>query len=107
MGISLSKISTTILILIFVLWAFYAIFNTIVSIVYFSNVQKNIPRDILGSVIGTIFMLFSLINPIAAALTPFVINYLTIWKVVVLSGGIMLVSVFIILIIKDIRKAFN
>lgn len=106
-GIGLSKISTTILILIFVLWAFYAIFNTIVSIVYFSNVQKNIPKDILGSVIGTIFMLFSLINPMAAALTPFVISYLMVWQVVVLSGGIMLVSIFIILIIKDIRKAFN
>ena len=43
----------------------------------------------------------------AAALTPFVISYLMVWQVVALSGGIMLVSVFIILIIKDIRKAFN
>lgn len=108
MGIGLRNSNGTyMLILILVLWATYAIFNTVVSIVYFSNVQKNIPKDILGSAIGTIFMLFSLINPIAAGLTPFVINYFTIWQVVLLSGGIMLISVFIILGIRDIRKVFS
>ena len=50
-------------------WFLYALINTIFSILYFGNIQIKVPREIIGSVFGTILTIFSLVNPFAAIMS--------------------------------------
>ena len=47
-----------------ILWFNYAMINTVFSIIYFGSLQIKIPKDIIGSVFGSILTIFSIINPL-------------------------------------------
>lgn len=92
--------------IIVVLWAVYASVNTLVSISYFSTVQKNTPEKIMGSVIGAILSIFSLVNPIAAVLTGYIVNYSSISTIVIVFALIMLITAIITFNVKGLKEKF-
>lgn len=50
-------------------WLFYGFFNSIFSIVYFSIVQMSSFKDNTGMMIGAVMTIFSIVNPIATAMS--------------------------------------
>lgn len=50
-------------------WLFYGFFNSIFSIVYFSVVQMSSSKDNTGMMIGAVMTIFSIVNPIATAMS--------------------------------------
>lgn len=88
-------------------WAMYAGVNTIVSILYFGSIQLKVPQEILGSVIGSLLTVFSLINPLAALLSPLLVQYLTLPVVIVLLGLLMLGLSVLVSNLFGLAKAFD
>lgn len=74
------------------LWFLYALFNTIFSILYFGNLQLHIPRAIIGSVFGALLTIFSLINPLAAIVSGFLVSVVSTPILVTLLSFIMLLT---------------
>ena len=75
-------------------WLAYGIFNSIFSIVYFSVVQMSSSKDKTGLMIGAVMTIFSIINPIATAMSNPLGNMLTLPLLIFILGVVMvLVSV--------------
>ncbi|MEK3544528.1 MFS transporter [Lactobacillus crispatus] len=86
-----SLVSATICI---VCWLAYGIFNSIFSIVYFSVVQMSSSKDNTGLMIGAVMTIFSVINPIATAMSDPLGNMIQLPLLIFILGVVMvLVSV--------------
>jgi hypothetical protein len=89
------------------LWGGYAFFNTILSIVYFSSLQIKIPEHIIGSVIGTILTIFSLTNPLAALISPLLVESLSIPLLILAFGLVMFLMTLVVYLFIDVKEAFS
>ena len=86
-----SLVSATICI---VCWLAYGIFNSIFSIIYFSVVQMSSSKDNTGLMIGAVMTIFSVINPIATAMSDPLGNMIQLPLLIFILGVVMvLVSV--------------
>ena len=75
-------------------WLAYGIFNSIFSIVYFSVVQMSSSKDNTGLMIGAVMTIFSIINPIATAMSDPLGNMIQLPLLIFILGVVMvLVSV--------------
>lgn len=73
-----------------ILWIGYGIFNSISSVIYFSIIQMSANNDTIGLIIGAVLTIFSLANPIAAALSAPISRLYTLPTIIVIFGSIML-----------------
>ena len=92
---------------ILVCWFLYALINTIFSILYFGNIQLKVPREIIGSVFGAILTIFSLVNPLAAIASSFLVSILEIPILIVLLSVLMLLAASSVPFLSNIETAFN
>lgn len=95
------------LFLLFLSWSNYFFFNTIMTISYFSTIEKLADTKLLGAILGTIFTLFSFINPIAAISTHYILKYTSPRFYILISACIVLFISIISSKIKTIRLAFK
>lgn len=73
-------------------WLAYGLFNSIFSIVYFSIVQMSASKDRTGMVIGAVMTIFSIINPIATAMSAPLSNIWKLSTLIICLGIIMVVT---------------
>lgn len=88
-------------------WFLYALVNTIFSILYFGNLQIKVPREIIGSVFGTILTIFSLVNPFAAIMSGFLVSIFEIPILIVVLALMMLISAGSIRFLPEIETVFE
>ncbi|MDE9798194.1 MFS transporter [Staphylococcus delphini] len=88
-------------------WFLYALINTIFSILYFGKIQLKVPRDMIGSVFGAILTLFSLVNPVAAIMSGFLVSLFTIPLLIVLLSSLMLLAAWSIRFLADVETVFD
>lgn len=88
-------------------WFLYALINTIFSILYFGNLQIKVPREIIGSVFGTILTIFSLVNPFAAIMSGFLVSIFEIPILIVVLALMMLISAGSIRFLPEIETVFE
>lgn len=88
-------------------WFLYALINTIFSILYFGNIQLKVPREIIGSVFGAILTIFSLVNPLAAIVSSFVVSIFEIPMLIVLLSLLMLLAAGSIRFLSNIETVFD
>lgn len=88
-------------------WFLYSMFNTIFSILYFGTLQIKVPREIIGSVFGSMLTIFSLINPMAAILSGLLVSFIEIPILVILLSLTMLTAVLSIRFLPNIETVFD
>ncbi len=88
-------------------WFLYSMINTIFSILYFGNLQLKIPREIIGSVFGSMLTMFSLVNPLSAIMSGLLVSSFEIPTLVILLSMMMLMAVLGIRFLPDIETAFD
>ncbi|HGH0785880.1 TPA: MFS transporter [Staphylococcus pseudintermedius] len=88
-------------------WFLYALINTIFSILYFGKIQLNVPREMIGSVFGTILTLFSLVNPIAAIMSGVLVSHFKIPLLIILLSSLMLLAAWSIRFLADVETVFD
>lgn len=93
--------------LLLILWFAYALLNTVFSILYFGTLQLKVPREIMGSVFGALLTIFSLVNPLAALLSGFLVALLPIPYLVLLLAVIMVLAAVSVRFIPHIRTTFE
>ncbi|MDE9940164.1 hypothetical protein O0H37_07245 [Staphylococcus pseudintermedius] len=88
-------------------WFFYALINTIFSILYFGKIQLNVPREMIGSVFGAILTLFSLVNPMAAIMSGVLVSHFKIPLLIILLSSLMLLAAWSIRFLADVETVFD
>lgn len=88
-------------------WCLYALINTIFSILYFGKIQLKVPREMIGSVFGAILTLFSLVNPLAAIMSGFLVSLFKIPLLIVLLSSLMLLAAWSIRFLTDVETVFD
>ena len=88
-------------------WFLYALINTVFSILYFGNIQLKVPREIIGSVFGAIITIFSLVNPLAAIVSSFLVSIFEIPMLIVLLSLLMLLAAGSIRFLSNIETVFD
>ncbi len=88
-------------------WFLYALINTIFSILYFGKIQLKVPREKMGSVFGAILTLFSLVNPLAAIMSGFLVSLFKIPLLIVLLSSVMLLAAWSIRFLADVETVFD
>lgn len=88
-------------------WFLYAMINTIFSILYFGNLQLKVPREIIGSVFGSMLTIFSLVNPLAAMLSGLLVSFFSIPTLVIALSLIMLLAVLFVPFLPNIERVFD
>ena len=92
--------------LLLILWGSYAVVNTVMSIVYFGSIQKSVPEYIIGSVIGSILTIFSLVNPLAAIASGYLTKFMSAPTLIIVFSFLMLITSLLTVRVKDLNKAF-
>lgn len=92
--------------LLLILWGSYAVVNTVMSIVYFGSIQKSVPEYIIGSVIGSILTIFSLVNPLAAIASGYLTKFMSASTLIIVFSLLMLITSLLTVRVKDLNKAF-
>lgn len=108
LGINLALLSGIIsYIIMLAMWFSYAVLNTVFSIVYFGSLQVKVPKVIIGSVIGSILTLFSLVNPLAALTSGFLVIISPISILIIVFAVIMLSAAVAAGRLPSIQQAFE
>ncbi len=90
-----------------ILWFSYALINTIFSIIYFGSLQIKVPKKMIGSVFGSILTIFSLVNPLTAIVSGFLVSILPIAILIILFALIMIAAAITVQSIPNLKKAFE
>lgn len=93
-------------ILLLVIWFSYAMTNTVFSIVYFSQLQSMLPKEMIGSVFGSLLTIFSFVNPVAATVSPLLVKLFSIPVSIMLLSGLMLAAAVAVNYLPDIQEVF-
>lgn len=90
-----------------ILWFNYAMINTVFSIIYFGSLQIKIPKDIIGSVFGSILTIFSIINPLAAIASSYLVSIFSVATLIIIFSIIMLISSLFVYKVTSLKTAFD
>lgn len=88
-------------------WFSYSLVNTIFSILYFGNLQLKVPENIIGSVFGSILTIFSLVNPIAAIMSGFLVSILEIPILIIILAVIMMLAASSVRFLPEVKAVFD
>lgn len=90
-----------------ILWFNYAMINIVFSIIYFGNLQIKIPKDIIGSVFGSILTIFSIINTLAAVASSYLVSIFSVATLIIIFSIVMLISYLFVYKLTSLKTTFD